>query len=175
MSYAVFLLLLTVPALEWLLPPQASKKIEDERTRETIGSQQPQAAIGDTGSSRSARLAILILLLAATILQGIRYQTIFRRDGPKRQFEFDVPYKAAYDAATAEPIQPIYLQDGKWGPGYMHAMWYATIEGRPKSEFVHLTGRGRAPRGSIVITSDENCENCEIIKRSGVYLLYRAN
>ena len=63
---------------------------------------------------------------------------------------------------------------GRWGPGYMHAMWYATIEGRPTSEFVHLLGRGRVPHGSIVITSDENGENCEIIKRSGVYLLYGA-
>ena len=112
--------------------------------------------------------------VSAMLLEAVRYQTIFRRDGPKREFEFDVPYKTAYDIAIAQPTRPIYLQDGKWGPGYMDAMWYATIERRPQSEFVHLPDRGRAPRGSVVISSGEPCQNCEIIKRSGVYLVYRA-
>ncbi|HEV3098467.1 MAG TPA: hypothetical protein VGY75_01995 [Candidatus Udaeobacter sp.] len=172
MSYAVFLLLLTVPALEWLLAPHAPKG--SERGRETIGNQQPQAAIGDTGPSRSARLAILMLLLAATILQGIRHQTIFRRDGPKREFEFDVPYKALYDATVARRERPIYLQNGMWGPAYMDAFWYATIEGRPLSEFVRLPDGGRPPRGAIVISSNSDCQNCEVIRKTGVYLLYRA-
>ena len=173
MSCAVFLLLLTVPALEWLLVPHAPKGFEDKRSRETISSQRSQAAIGDVRLSRSARLAILILLLGATILQAIRYQIIFRRDGPKREFEFDVPYKAAYDAAIAQPTRPIYLQDGMWGPAYMDALWYTAITGRPRSEFTHLAGGVKPPPRAIVITSNSSCQNCEIIKRSGVYLLYR--
>ena len=173
MSCAVFLLLLTVPALEWLLVPPAPKRMEDERNRETISSQRSEAGIGDAGLSRSTRLAILILLLGATILQAIRYQIIFRRDGPKRALEFDVPYKASYDAAVAQPTRPIYLQDGIWGPAYMDALWYAAIEGRPQSEFTHLARGATPPHRSIVITSNSSCQNCEMIKRSGVYLLYR--
>ena len=169
MAFPVFLVVLTIPALEWLLAPKASKL----GTNEGDGGQRSVTAFGGAGMSRSARLGILALVLAATVLQAIRYQTIFRRDGPKREFDFDVPYKAAYDTAIAQPTRPIYLQDGKWGPGYMHAMWYSTIEGRPRSEFVHLPDRGKAPRGSVVISSAENCQNCEIIKRSGVYLVYR--
>lgn len=171
MAYPVFLLLLTVPALEWLLAPHAAKRSGPERSSETIGDQQFQTGIG--GISRPARLCILFLLLGATVLQGARFQSAFRRDGPKREYEFDVPYKAVYDAAIAQPTRPIYLQDGKWGPAYMHAMWYSTIEGRPRSEFVHLPDRGKAPRASVVISSEENCQNCEIIKRSGVYTVYR--
>jgi hypothetical protein len=171
MAYPVFLLLLTVPALEWLLAPNAPKGIRGDTTGETIGGQQFQARVG--GISRPARLCILFLLLGATVLQGARVQAAFRRDGVKREYEFDVPYKAVYDAAIAQPTRPIYLQDGKWGPAYMHAMWYSTIEGRPRSEFVHLPDRGKAPRGSVVISSAENCQNCEIIKRNGVYFVYR--
>jgi hypothetical protein len=171
MAYPVFLLVLTIPALEWFLAPHAPKGSGRERSRETIGDQQFQAGIG--GVSRTARLCILFLLLGATVLQGARFQAAFRRDGAKRQYEFDVPYKVVYDAAIAQPTRPIYLQDGKWGPAYMHAMWYSTIEGRPRSEFVHLPDRGKAPRGSVVISSAENCQNCEIIKRSGVYFVYR--
>jgi len=171
LAYPVFLLLLTVPALEWLLAPHAPKGSGRERSDETIGGQQFQTGIG--GVSRPARLCILFLLLGATVLQGARFQAAFRRGGVKREYEFDVPYKAVYDAAIAHPTRPIYLQDGKWGPAYMHAMWYSTIEGRPKSEFVHLPDRGKAPRGSVVISSAENCQNCEIIKRNGVYSVYR--
>jgi hypothetical protein len=104
----------------------------------------------------------------------VRYQTIFRRDGPRRDFEFDAPYKAAYDAAVAQPTRPIYLQDGMWGPAYMDALWYATIEGRPRSEFTHLAGGAKPPATAIVISSNPSCQNCETIKRSGAYLLYRA-
>ncbi len=170
MAYPVFLLVLTIPALEWLTMPNAPIKGEIEKIREAI-TNQFQAATG--GMSRPVRLCILLLLLGATLVQGARFQATFRRDGPKRQYEFDAPYKTVYDAAVAQPIRPIYLQDGKWGPAYMHAMWYSTIEGRPKSEFVHLPDRAKPPRGSVVISSAENCQNCEVLKRSGVYFVYR--
>lgn len=114
------------------------------------------------------------VLLALTIFQAICFQTIFRREGPKREFGFDVPYKAAYDAAVAQSLRPIYLKDGMWSPGYMHVLWYATVEGRPTSEFVHLSQEVKAPADAIVISSADNCRNCEIMQRSGVYLLYRA-
>ena len=54
--------------------------------------------------------------MLGTVIQAIDFQNVYRREGPKREFEFDVPYKAAYDAAVAQPQRPIYLQDGKWGP-----------------------------------------------------------
>ena len=174
MSYAVFLLLLTVPALEWLLAPEPAKMGMRTSNAEISSNQSSQSLAPAGGFSLWVRFGILFLLLAGMALQAVRYQTIFRRDGPRRDFEFDAPYKPAYDAAVAQPTRPIYLQDGMWGPAYMDALWYATIEGRPRSEFTHLPREAKPPHRATVISSNPSCQNCETIKRSGAYLLYRA-
>jgi hypothetical protein len=165
----VFLSLLTVPALEWLLAPEEQKQETFDGTQEAYRH----------GFSRSVRLGILIFLLALTTIETIRFQIVFRREGPKRGIFFDAPYKEVYDAAVAQPSRPIYLIDGYFGPASMHAFWYATVEGRPRSEFVYLGDAAKHPSppiGGVVVTSDtdKNCQKCQIIKRSGVYLLYRA-
>jgi hypothetical protein len=112
--------------------------------------------------------------LALTAVEAYRFQTVFRRDGPNRAFDFDVTYKAVYDAATKQAARPIYLEDGMWGPGYIHALWYATLEKRPRSEFVHLAPGAKAPAGKIVISSAEGCQGCEIIAHAGVYQAYKS-
>ncbi|HEY2919133.1 MAG TPA: hypothetical protein VGK77_09095 [Candidatus Binatia bacterium] len=168
MALPVFLFLMMVPALEWLLAPDEQKQ--------ALGGKQDRGA-SPYNLSRSIRFGILTLLLALTIIEAVRFQTIFRREGPKRGNYFDVPYKEIYDAAVAQPSRPIYLIDGYFGPAYIHAFWYATVEGRPTSEFVHLGDAAKRPTppvGGVVISSDLNCQNCEIIKRSGTFLLYRA-
>jgi len=169
LALPVFLSLMTVPALEWLLAP-------GEKKLEVHGERQHRGASLD-GLSRFTRLGVLTLLLALTVVEALRFQTIFRREGPKRGIYFDAPYKGAYDAAVAQPARPIYLIDGYFGPASMHAFWYATVEGRHTSEFAYLGDAAKHPRppiGGIVISSDLNCQNCEIIKRSGVYLVYRS-
>ncbi len=87
---------------------------------------------------------------------------------------FDVPYKALYDRAVAQPQRPIYLENGMWGPAYIHAFWYATVEGRPLSQFLRLADRAKPPSGAIVLSSKLDCQNCEVIEKKGVYFLYRA-
>jgi hypothetical protein len=166
MACPVFLLLLTVPALEWLLAPDKQKQDADGGRQEAGSSKRSHEAVAARGLSRSTRLGILSLLLVLTVVQAIHFQTVFRRDGPKREFDFDVPYKAAYEAATAQPDRPIYLEDEFWGPAYIHAFWYATVKRRPTSEFVHLPVGAKPPAGAVVISSEQNCQNCEIIKRS---------
>ena len=180
MAYPVFLLVLTVPALEWLL-------VRDKH--EPGGAPSPSDEVGEPLSEngqlfgpgvaegvppRAARLLILCSLLALTALEAYRFQTVFHREGPKRAFEFDVAYKDAYDAATRQPARPIYLEDGKWGPAYIHALWYATLEKRPTSQFVHLAPEAKAPAGKVVISSAESCEHCETITRAGVYHVYKS-
>ncbi len=162
MAYPVFLLVLTVPALEWLL----ARRVEDSHT---LGD-----GITKSYLPRSARFSILFLILALTAVEAYRFQTVFQREGPKRENEFDVPYKTAYDLAVTQPSRPIYLEDGKWGPAYIHALWYATLEKRPVSEFVHLAPGVKPPPGSIVISSAESCEHCQTIQHPGVYLVYKA-
>jgi len=175
MGYAVFLLVLTVPALEWLL---AAGKPEQRRPGDTTDATPDGIAANGMVASHSVphgvRLSILAVLLAATVLQAVDFQIIFWREGPKREFIFDALYKAAYEAAIARPERPIYLEDGQWGPAYMDAYWYATVEGRPLSQFVHLAEGAKPPPGAIVLSSNSDCQNCEVIKKYMQYELYKA-
>jgi hypothetical protein len=117
-----------------------------------------------------------LILLALLVMMGVetyRFQKVYSREGPNRTFHFDIGYKAAYDAALNQPERPIYLEDGKWGPAYIHAMWYATIEKRPKSEFVHLRGQDKAPPGKVVISTNDSCDQCATIARIGVFHVFK--
>jgi hypothetical protein len=111
--------------------------------------------------------------LAGIAAQAIYFQSVFRREGSKRGWVFDAAYKDVYDAAMALSIRPVYLVDGSQ-PAYVHALWYATVEGRSRDQFIHLNEGVPAPPGAIVISSEERCLNCMVIKKSGDYMLYRA-
>jgi hypothetical protein len=174
MGYAVFLLVLTVPALDWLLAPDEPKQDACGTSGQAHGGEPDHAAVVSHGLCRPIRLGILGILLAATVVQAIDFQITFWHKGPKREFVFDAPYKPLYDAAVARPERPIYLENGRWGPAYMDAYWYATVEGRPISEFVRLPDGEKPPSGGIVLSSNSDCQNCEVIRKSGAYLLYRA-
>ena len=175
MGYAVFLLVLTIPALEWLLAPDEPEQSACGTSEEAHDRDPDRAAVVSHGLWRPIRLGILGILVAATVAQAIDFQIAFRREGPKRLDPFDVPYKALYDAAVSRPERPIYLENGMWGPAYIDAFWYATVEGRPLSEFLRLADGAKPPSGAIVLSSNSECQNCELIQKSGVYLLYRAN
>lgn len=173
MGYAIFLLVLTVPTLEWLVAADEPKQSASTTNGQSWCSKPERATVATQGLSHPIRLGFLGILLAATVAQAIDFQITFWREGPKREFAFDVPYKAVYDAAVARPERPIYLENGMWGPAYMDAYWYATVEGRPLSEFVRLPDGVKPPLGAIVLSSNSDCQNCEVIRKSGVYLLYR--
>ena len=174
MAYPVFLFVLTVPALEWLLAFSQAKQSSRDTSEKAHSGKPDRAATVNHGFSRPIKLSFLGILLAATVAQAIDFQLTYRREGPERVNEFDVPYKAAYDAAVAQPQRPIYLENGQWGPAYMDAYWYATVEGRPISEFVRLPAGVRPPSGAIVLSSNSECQNCQPIQKSGCYLIYRA-
>ena len=179
MAYPVFLLLMTIPALEWLLarpaPSAGPETLPDLAGTEVVPENTPllEPAMSEGGPPRWVRVAILCVLLAVTGVEAYRFQVVFRRDGPNRVFDFDVNYKAVYDAAVKLPSRPIYLEDGMWGPAYIHALWYATVEKRPTSQFVHLAEGAKPPSGAVVISSANGCQNCTTILRSGVYQLYK--
>jgi hypothetical protein len=164
-AYPIFLLLLTVPAFQFLM---------EEQRQPHFGDAASPLQSTDTPNvlSTFARRTILIALLAAAALQAIYFQSVFRREGGQRGYVFDAAYKEVYDAAVALPFRPIYLIDGT-SPAYVHAFWYATVEGRNRAEFVHLGEGQLPPKGAPVIGAEANCVNCQLIKRSGEYILYR--
>ena len=174
MGYAVFLLVLTIPALEWLLAFLEPNQRVGDITDTTHDADPGSAVVANHGLPRGARMSILAVLLAATVAQFVDFQITFWREGPKREFAFDTLYKEAYDAAIARSERPIYLENGQWGPAYMDAYWYATVEGRPLSEFVRLAEREKPPPGAIVLSSNSDCQNCEVIKKYLQYELYKA-
>ena len=168
-AYQIFLIVLMVPALEWLYETSQA-----ENLNLAVEDAESKSAKGVAGLT--SRQALLIGLLLATAMQAAYFQVVFWRDGPtspKRALALDVGYKTVYDAATAMPSRPIYLVDGYYGPAYIHALWYATLEGRSISEFVHLDKGALPPPGALVISSESDCANCEIILRSEQYMLYR--
>jgi hypothetical protein len=179
LAYPVFLLVLTVPALEWLLARTKASRPMPELSNEPKAApgedwQIAKREAGQLTMPRAARFCLLLFLLTLTGVEAYWYQSVFRREGPKRAYDFDVPYKAAYDLATRQPARPIYLEDGRWGPAYIHALWYAVVEKRPTSEFVHLKPGARAPAGAIVISSGDTCQRCETLMHSGVYQVYKS-
>jgi hypothetical protein len=168
-SYPVFLLLLTIPALQFLLD-QPRATVDGRSLEAEIQTQAPTTSVA---LPTRARQTILAVLLAGIALQAAYFQRVFRREGADRGYVFDSAYKDVYDAAIALPNRPIYLIDGTQ-PAYEHAYWYALVEGRNRAEFVHLDEGKRAPAGTLVIGSQPNCGNCEIILKSGDYILYQS-
>jgi hypothetical protein len=174
MGYAVFLLVLTIPALEWLLASvEPMQRVGDTNDTTHAGKPGP-VVVSNHGVPRGVRMGILAFLLTATVAQAVDFQLIFWRKGRDRDFAFDVLYKAAYDAAVARPERPIYLENGQWGPSYIDAYWYATVEGRPLSQFVRLADGAKPPPGAIVLSSTSDCQNCAVIKKYLQYELYKA-
>ena len=155
-AYPIFLLTLMIPALATLLGP--------DKTRLTGRYRQ---------TSLWSRRVLLGILLVAMAWQEIHFQTWFRHEGPNRGAFFDAEYKDLYDVAIAMSVRPIFLVDGSQ-PSYEHAYWYATVEGRSRDLFIHLEEGYLPPTGALVISSEDRCLNCMVIKRSGGYMLYRA-
>ncbi|MBD0372307.1 MAG: hypothetical protein ICV60_15800 [Pyrinomonadaceae bacterium] len=169
--YPVFLIVLTIPALQRLFEgrtmPAPSKK---KAKKKALQADEPSEPL----LSFFARRKALAVLLALTLLQALYFQYQFHMDGPQRGAAFDAGYRELYREALAQPERPIYLLDGMWGPAYIHAFWYATLDGRGTNDFIHLEYGQRPPPGALVISSEEKCANCQIILRRDQYLLYRA-
>jgi hypothetical protein len=166
-AYPLFLLVLTIPALQFLLERPTKPQTVAEGAHVQPVQPAPKAM------STFARRPILTALLLTAAMQAIYFQSVFRREGAQRGDVFDAAYKEVFDAAMALPDRPIYLVDGT-SPAYMHGYWYATVEGRNRAEFIHLEEGILPPTGALVIGSEAICRNCQIINRSGEYILYRS-
>jgi hypothetical protein len=159
-AFPVFLLILTMPAFSWIL----------ETEREQGGSE-----VKNKKAARDQlfRGAVVALLMGLTIFQGIHYQTAYWGAVANRGTMFDSAYLPLFHEALALPDRPIYLEDGVNGPGYVHAYWYATVEGIDLSNFVHLRENERAPVGAVVLSANPRCVECSVINQPWSFLLYR--
>lgn len=156
----IFLIVLMIPGIEWLLNAQRSSSRESVRS--------PFLA-----PSRLLGVGLLCVILGLTLYQSFVFHSRFDEAGESRSYVFDGAYPKVLNAALARPERPINLEDGYWGPAYVHAYWYGTILGIDPSNFFHLAERQRPAEGSIVLTSNTTCNSCEILFKEGNYLLYR--
>ncbi|MEQ1606650.1 MAG: 6-bladed beta-propeller [Pyrinomonadaceae bacterium] len=160
-AFPIFLLLITIPAIVWLIGERRSAADESEHR------------LSFAASPRVLGIGLLGIVLALTIFQSFVFHGRFVEASEGRSYVFDGAYPQVLNKALAGTDRPIFLEDGFWGPAYIHAYWYGTIWGVDPSNFVHLAGKQLPPEGSIVLTSNTTCNSCEIVFKSGSYLLYR--
>jgi 4-amino-4-deoxy-L-arabinose transferase-like glycosyltransferase len=145
--FMVFLLVLTIPALDFLL---AGRRMH----RQLLGA------------------LVLLLLLQAGVFQ---WQFYNRAHSKRRLRQFDNGYPAQiFGLALAQPARPIYLADAPWIPGYIQAYWNATLRQVPISTFVLLPPDEPVPVDGIVISTEENCLRCLVLATWEYYTLYQA-
>jgi hypothetical protein len=141
-----FLLVLTVPAIEFLLE-------EGEQRRQ----------------ARRVALTVLVLI---TLLQGAVFQWRFHNALP-REDAFDSYYQELLSTALAQPGRPIYLFD-KTPAAYVYAYWYATLWGVSVDNFKRLPPGESPPPGAVVISHELPCTNCQVIIGRGQFQVYLA-
>lgn len=144
----VFLLTLAAPAFAWLAAP------------------------GRRSRARRAALAAVLLL---TLAQGAFFVSRFHAEAPRRRHSFDAFYPEIFRAAAARPERPVHVIDNTGAPGYIHAYWYATLEGMdPARDFVRLPKEARPPPGALVISTELPCASCDLLLQRGGFRLYVA-
>jgi 4-amino-4-deoxy-L-arabinose transferase-like glycosyltransferase len=145
----VFLLLLSLPAIEWMF----------------------------TSQLRASRIA-LIATLAFIICQGLWFQWQYHKsvNSPQRLHTFDADYPAKIFPTALEHAgsQPVYLADNSGRPGYIQALWYGTLKGMPLEKFVSLGFDKSPPENAVVITTEAYCPRCKVLVESEPYTTYIA-
>jgi len=143
----VFLLVLTIPALVWL--------IESRR--------------------RNGAIAILVLLtLGQGLFFQFQYQRS-SLNSPWRRRLFDADYREKiFDLALTKGSKPFYVSDPLNTP-YIQAYWYGTLNHFGPTDLVRLGNDVAPPLGAVVIANDESCVPKDVISRDGPYMLFIAN
>jgi len=138
----VFLVVLTIPALDWLR---------------------------DGGR---ARRVVLASFIALTVVQGAVFRIEYAASAasPQRLHVFDADYPAKIlPAALTASQRPVYIADALARPGYVQALWYSTLFQIPRETFDVLPPEANAPEGSVVITTEETHPRCRALAESEPY------
>jgi 4-amino-4-deoxy-L-arabinose transferase-like glycosyltransferase len=140
-----FLLVLTVPAIQFLMEQDAPRR-----------------------RVRHAALTTFVLLI---LLQGAIFQWRFHSALP-REDAFDSYYQELLAKALARPERPVYLFE-KTPAAYVYAYWYATLWGMSVDNFHRLPPGESPPPGAIVIGHELPCQDCDVIIQRGQFQVYR--
>jgi len=152
-AFPVFFHVLMIPALSWLIETKKSA-----------------APVSNPGfGKRLALLAIIILI----VIQGAYFQWQFHKTANERWYVFDARFsRRVLNVALETGQRPIYLFDPPGNSGYIQAYWHAALQGLDTSQFVRLPPNVRPPPGALVISTEEECANCNLIAKSINYSVY---
>ena len=125
---------------------------------------------GVGGLRKWSPVMIAIILIVA---EGLYFQRLFQRDSPARWYVMDARFpRKILEPALAMNRRPIYLYDRSNSSGYIQALWHGTLRGLPPSAFARPAVADSVPAGSVVISSEPDCENCRLIARGLNYIVY---
>ncbi len=146
----IFLIVLTVPALEWLF---------EKKTR--------------------VRLTLAAIAVVLMLAQGVYFQWVHhtRAGSPQRIFLFDADYFSTIlpMAVNASGSRPVYIAHTSPIPGYIQVLWFAAQQHLPNEKFVMLEPNVAAPDGATVITTESTCPRCQILFQRDPYTVYIAH
>ena len=125
-------------------------------------------------SARSkATVAVLTVAMLAIFTMGSIHRWEFRKAGPERWYIFDEQFpREVFPLALTQNKTPIYFQDPPGKSGYAEAYWYAILRGLPLDSFVRLPPETKPPDGAVVISTAEDCSDCQLLLKSINYIVF---
>lgn len=167
-AFPVFFLVLTVPAISWLL--NSGKELRTLNAPSTEGSYSQW-----TRGTLTVKRAILAAAVILIVIQGAHFQWVFHKMAPDLWYVFDARFsRKVLAVALATGNKQIYLVDEPGKSGYIQAYWYGALQGLDPAQLVRVSiGTSPLP-GAVVISTEEDCHNCRLIARSINYIVYAA-
>lgn len=118
--------------------------------------------------SRSLRPVVALAVVAGAV-QASFFFFVFHRDGAKRLADFHHGALEVVADALAQRQRPIYMRPG---PGYVHAYWFAALQGKDRSEFAPLAPDTAPPHDSVVLAGTTPPADSIPISRHGRFGVY---
>jgi hypothetical protein len=129
-----------------------------------------------TDKQTSPRRALVATAIILTLAQGAYFQLVHEQRGRElsRLNTFDADYRSTImpKAIAASGSRPIYLQDAPAIPGYIQALWYATLDHVALEKFTILSAGTDPPEGAVVISTNPGCTRCEVLFERSPYRVY---
>jgi hypothetical protein len=149
-AFPVLFIVLAIPAMEWLIPAPGRKS--------------------DRPTLKRGVFAAAVMLIA---FQGICFQWLYHRSARDLWYVFDARFpRKALVPALATGSKPIYLIDARGKSGYIQALWHGVLAGVEPEDFVRLTSDAPVPPGAVILSTEEDCNNCRLIARSLNFIVY---
>jgi hypothetical protein len=123
-------------------------------------------------SQRISRLTLFATAFAI-LAQGLYFQILFHSEASSRWYFMDARFdRKILQPALAFNRKSIYLSDPPNQSGYIQALWHGALHDIPSQAFERTPTRDSIPADSIVISTEQTCENCRLLARSLNYIVY---